>query len=145
MHMPLSDPLSHDDIEVLARHLRGSGLQVLEVRQGARRLRMVARGGAAAPAPASALDAAPVVGSGLVTAHAQGLGVLCWHHPAEPHARLAVGQTLQAGAAAAYLQLGELVRAVESPGTGTVVELLAADGERVDFGKPLFLLRVEPA
>jgi acetyl-CoA carboxylase biotin carboxyl carrier protein len=51
------------------------------------------------------------------------------------------GDTVVAGQTMALLQLGDVYTAVVAPREGIIDAVLVSDGERIDFGKPLFTLK----
>ena len=124
------------DILQIAQQLRRSGMQAIEIRDAATRLRIVTRtaggGQAAACDPTAAITSiasANETPGGDVVVRSGALGVVRLRHPA------------QAGAAALYLESRGLLKSIDSPVSGVVGDLLVAEGDKVDFGKPVFTVR----
>lgn len=137
--------MSPADILQIARQLRHSGMQAIELRDAETRLRIVARHGD----PMAAADTAMVADDGGAAAadtvvHANALGVVCLRHPSQAGSGLMAGTRLQAGEAAIFLESRGIIKAVESPVDGEVAQLLVADGDKADYGMPLFTLRAQP-
>ncbi|MCW2700830.1 MAG: acetyl-CoA carboxylase biotin carboxyl carrier protein subunit [Blastococcus sp.] len=56
-----------------------------------------------------------------------------------------VGSVVEAGATVGLLEVMKMFTSVTAPLTGTVTEILVANGEFVEFGQPLLRLRAEVA
>ncbi|WP_159913991.1 biotin/lipoyl-containing protein [Pantoea sp. 18069] len=129
------------DIPRIAEQLRQCGMQAIEIQSAGTRLRIVTRQGAPGEAAAAAEQSPPLPGEATTLVRSNGLGVLRLRHPAQPHVPLAVGMPLEQGAPAVYLESRGLFKSVVAPVGGEVAELLVAEGDKVDFGRPLFTLR----
>lgn len=129
------------DIRLVARHQRRRGVGTVEIAAAGQRVRIRIGRNALADTPdavPSATACATDTGT-LVTA--EGLGLLRREHPARLDARIAVGDAVAAGQPLALLQVGSTYTAVIAPHSGVVEALLAEDGQRIDYGTPLFRLR----
>lgn len=130
------------DIPRIAAQLRECGMQAIEIQSAGTRLRIVTRQRAPHAGAASAAPVAPGESEDAMTlVRSSGLGVLRLRHPSLPHAALAVGMALEPGAPAVFLESRGIFKSVVAPVGGEVAELLVADGDKVDFGRPLFTLR----
>lgn len=127
------------DISRIAAQLRQCDMQAIEIQSAGTRLRIVARQGVADAAMEPAVSGLSEEAVTLV--RSSGLGVLRLRHPAQPHAPLAVGMALEPGAPAVYLESRGIFKSIVAPVGGEVAELLVAEGDKVDFGRPLFTLR----
>lgn len=133
------------DILQIARQLRQSGMQAIELRDTGTRLRIVARHGdrmAAADTASGAGDGGAAAADTIV--HANALGVVRLRHPSQAGCGLMAGTRLQAGEPAIFLESRGIIKAVETPVGGEVAQLLVADGDKADYGMPLFTLRAQP-
>lgn len=130
------------DISRIAAQLRASDMQAIEIQGAGTRLRIVTRQGVQHAAVASAAPAAPGRSEDAVTlVRSSGLGMLRLRHPAQSQAPLEVGTRLDKGAPAVYLESRGIFKSIAAPVDGDVAELLVAEGDKVDFGRPLFTLR----
>lgn len=143
--------LSHDDVERLLKLLDASRFDELQLetdgikltlRRGAALPEAAAPAPAPAPAPAEA-PATPVTATaGALDVRAPMLGT--FFRSPKPGAApfVAPGQRVEADTTVGIVEVMKLMNAVSAGVAGTVVELLARDGELVEFGQPL--LRVKP-
>ncbi|MBF5007210.1 biotin/lipoyl-containing protein [Diaphorobacter caeni] len=134
------------DILQIAQQLRQSGMQAIEIRDAATRLRIVTRaaggGQFAACDPTASITSANETPDGDVVVRSGALGVVRLRHPAQAGAAaLEAGAQVQEGAAALYLESRGLLKSIDSPVSGVVGDLLVAEGDKVDFGKPVFTVR----
>lgn len=130
------------DISRIAAQLRQCDMQAIEIQSAGTRLRIVARQDLADTAIAPVAPAVPgLCEEAMTLVRSSGLGVLRLRHPAQPHAPLAVGMALEPGAPAVYLESRGIFKSIVAPVGGEVAELLVAEGDKVDFGRPLFTLR----
>lgn len=72
---------------------------------------------------------------------AQSVGVVRWPAGAEPRA----GAGVRAGSVIAHVEALGLRQEVRAPTSGEVAGVLAAEGEAVEYGQPLAILRVTMA
>lgn len=75
----------------------------------------------------------PVVGWLRLSAQPNGLDPL-----------VEVGQRVEAGQPLAVIEAVQIVHEVKAELAGTVLEVLAVDGQGVEFGQPLFRLQLDP-
>lgn len=125
------DPSLLDD---LLRRMLAAGLRELEVQEGSVRIAM--RLGDGLPAPV-AVAAIPV----NVTTHA--IGRFRSTHPRRPGDSVKPGDVVRAGAVLGYLEVGPTLTGIVAPASGTVAEVLAAEGELLGYGARAFTLDKE--
>ena len=94
---------------------------------------------AAAPAPAAASEASEEGGK-VITSPLVGTFYSASSPDAEPFVK--IGDTVKEGQVVAIVEAMKLMNEIESDCSGTVVEILAENGQAVEYGQPLF--RVEP-
>ena len=132
------------DILQIARHLQQSGMQAMELRDAGTRLRIVARSGErVAAADAAPPASAEVVASDIVV-RSHGLGMVRLCYPSRSGAGLVAGARLQAGEPAIFLESRGIIKTIEAPVSGEVVQLFVAQGSKADYGMPLFTMRAMP-
>lgn len=132
------------DIRALARHQYLRGVSVVELAAGDQRVRIrVPLASAASAAQAAALTPPAAASStpAPTVVRADGLGLLRRTHPARLAPWIEAGDTVQAGQSLALLQVGGTYTAVCAPRDGVIEAVLAAEGQRIDHGTPLFRLR----
>ncbi len=129
------------DISRIAEQLRACGMQAIELRSAGTRLRIVTRQHAPQGPQAALAQGLPLSPEALTLVRSSGLGVLRLRHPAQSQAPLAVGMRLDKGAPTVYLESRGIFKSIAAPVDGDVAELLVAEGDKVDFGRPLFTLR----
>jgi acetyl-CoA carboxylase biotin carboxyl carrier protein len=134
--------MDREGILRLIRMLKASRATELEVRQGASRVRLVRP---SAPAAAAAQPAAPPTHAEALALH----GVLVpsghvglFRRRREPGAGplVEVGQKVTRGQPLGVVESLRRPVVIESPVDGEVLGILAEDGERVEYGTPLFRL-----
>lgn len=147
--------MNTSDIRQIAMHQRLRGIAIVEIAQDDSRVRlhMSAASSLALPAdlavghveegkdghaPGSPLASDDV---GLMTVVATALGLLRLAHPSRPSNSRAVGDQVGEGEALALLQVGQAFTEISAPCAGRVEEILAHEGQCIDYGKPLFTLR----
>ena len=134
------------DILQIAQQLRQSGMQAIDIRDASTRLRLVARAGAPL-----AVAASPSFGSQecatsdeKTVVRSNALGIARFRHPAQAGgASLVAGAKVEAGAPAIYLESRGILKSIESPVSGEIAQVLVGDGDKVDFGKPLFTVKAQ--
>ncbi|OGA88992.1 MAG: hypothetical protein A2Z90_14270 [Burkholderiales bacterium GWA2_64_37] len=138
------------EIQLIARRQHLRQVEVVEVREGLQRVRMVitaGRGISEADSAIPSMDSAlrPVASQAdRVTVRSGSLGLLRLAHPLRSLSGVASGDIVVAGQPLALLEVHGVYTDVVTPCDGVVVDVLAADGDRVDFGMPLFTLKVSP-
>lgn len=75
---------------------------------------------------------------------ANALGAVRLRHPSQAGAGLAAGSRLQAGEPAVFLESRGVIKAIEAPAGGEATQLFVADGDKADYGMPLFVMRAQP-
>lgn len=158
-------PLSRDDLVELVRAVRAAGIDYLEIEAPDFRLTLGGDGRPvderpapvaepvreqpAEPVPEPAPEASavepettPSVPDGCVAVPASMVGV--FYRRPEPGAPpfVDVGTSVGGGATLALIEVMKLFNAVTSPTDGVVESILADDGQLVEYGQPLFVLRV---
>ena len=96
---------------------------------------------AAPQAPAAAPAAAPVAAENLKVVESPMVGT--FYRSASPGATsfVEVGDTVQKGKPLCIVEAMKLMNEIESELTGVIVEILAENGQAVQFGQPLFKIR----
>lgn len=158
-------PLSREDLVELVRVVRAAGVDYLEIEAPGFRLTLGGDGRPVderpgpvpdpvgeqpmetAPEPASSPSPAepgtpPPVPDGCVAVPASMVGV--FYRRPEPGAPpfVEVGTAVSAGETLALIEVMKLFNAVTSPADGVVESIAADDGQLVEYGQPLFVLRV---
>ena len=99
--------------------------------------------GAAAPA-APALAAAPVVADGLVAVTAPMVGKFyAQPSPADP-AYVEVGSKVEVGGTLGLIEVMKVFTSVQADFAGTVEQILVTNGQSVEYGQTLFMMRPAP-
>ncbi|OYX31492.1 MAG: acetyl-CoA carboxylase, biotin carboxyl carrier protein [Caulobacterales bacterium 32-69-10] len=133
---PAAEPIDTALVRELAAILNDSALTEIEVERGAMRIR-VARAAAAAAPPAEA--AAPAAPRGdLVKSPMVGTVYLA-AQPGAP-AFVKVGDKVAEGQTLLIIEAMKTMNPIPSPRAGTVIELVAQDGQPVEFGEGLLVL-----
>ena len=138
------------DILQIAQQLRQSGMQAIDIRDASMRLRLRLRLLTRAGAPL-VVAASPIFGSQEcatsdenTVVRSNALGIARLRHPAQTGGTaLVAGAKVEAGAAAIYLESRGILKSIESPVSGEVAQVLVGDGDKVDFGKPLFTVKAQ--
>ena len=142
-------PFDSAAVRALAGILTETGLTEIEIEGKEGRIRVVR-----APAPIAAAVAAPVALAPVIEAPAAELDDA--HHPGavlspmvgivyltpEPGAApfINVGQTVIAGQTLLLIEAMKTFNQIKAPQAGTVVRILIASGEPVEYGQPLVIL-----
>ena len=133
------------DILQIAQQLRQSGMQAIDIRDASTRLRLVTRSGASVVV-AQSVDSPECVTSSdeNTVVRSNALGIARFRHPAQAGgAALVAGAKVEAGAPAIYLESRGILKSIESPVSGVIAQVLVGDGDKVDFGKPLFTVKAQ--
>ncbi len=144
--------MDRNRIRELVAMLRSSSAAELEVREGNKRIRLRKRGGGAREVQVSA-DTTPGDGDGLrqpevddpladaTVVAAQLVGL--FHRGAAPGARalVEVGDAVAQGQQVATIEALRNLTEVTSPIDGQVVQVIAQDGEPVQYGDQLLAIR----
>lgn len=140
-----------DTIRHLAAILEERGLTELEITEGETRLRLVRGHAGPAPAPFAiappaapiALPAPPPAGEappppGAVPSPMVGIAYLS----AEPGsaAFITVGQAVSAGQTLLLIEAMKTFNQIKAPQAGTVLQILVASGQPVEYGQPLVVI-----
>ena len=133
------------DILQIAQQLRQSGMQAIDVRDASTRLRLVTRSGAPVMVSQSVDSPECVTSSDENTVvRSNALGIARFRHPAQAGGTaLVAGAKVEAGAPAIYLESRGILKSIESPVSGEIAQVLVGDGDKVDFGKPLFTVKAQ--
>lgn len=116
-----------DEIALLVASMKRNGVAELDIRHDAEELRLVSAAGAR-PGPSSS----PRKSARTISATAFGVLDL------EATGPLAVGASIAAGDIVATVAVGPLRRPVVSPVAGKLTKILGRQGQRVEYGTPLF-------
>ncbi|MDR2335477.1 MAG: biotin/lipoyl-binding protein [Burkholderiaceae bacterium] len=134
------------DILQISQQLRQSGMQAIDIRDASTRLRLVTR----ASAPVAVAVSQSVNSSKCATSdektvvRSNALGIARFRHPAQAGGTaLVAGTKVEAGAPAMYLESRGILKSIESPVSGEITQVLVVDGDKVDFGKPLFTVKAQ--
>ena len=133
------------DILQIAQQLRQSGMQAIDIRDASTRLRLVTRSGAPVMVSQSVDSPECVTSSDENTVvRSNALGIGRFRHPAQAGGvALVAGAKVEAGAPAIYLESRGILKSIESPVSGEIAQVLVGDGDKVDFGKPLFTVKAQ--
>ena len=133
------------DILQIAQQLRQSGMQAIDIRDASTRLRLVTRSGAPVMVSQSVDSPECVTSSDENTVvRSNALGIARFRHPAQAGGvALVAGAKVEAGAPAIYLESRGILKSIESPVSGEIAQVLVGDGDKVDFGKPLFTVKAQ--
>ena len=131
-----------------------AGLTTLRVVEGDKEIflerKPVAPAAYAAPLPAQAAPqasagqtpAAPVEEEGI-TVRSPMVGT-CYLAPSpEEKPYVSAGCTVEAGQTLALVEAMKMMNEICAPASGTLTEILAANGEQVEFDQPLFVIEAE--
>lgn len=140
------------DIRHIARHQHLRKVDLVEVNDGRNRVRILVHAadigasqhiGAVSQVAARLPTTVPVTDSGApcVKIKAESLGILRRVHPSRPETRVEPGDAVVKGQPLALLQVGDAYTSVCAPSSGVVESVLAEEGQRIDYGTPLFLLK----
>ena len=116
-----------DEIAFLVACMKRNGVAELDICHDSEELRLVCAAGAR-PGPSSS------AAKSARTISATAFGVL----HLEAAAPFAVGASVAAGDIVATVAAGPLRRPVVSPATGKLTKILGRQGQRVEYGTPLF-------
>ncbi|MEO1525833.1 MAG: acetyl-CoA carboxylase biotin carboxyl carrier protein [Planctomycetota bacterium] len=137
-------------IELMEEHQ----LTEVDLQQGEDRIKL-GRGGppvvaAAAPVPMAAPAVAPTapaaagpVDDGTITINAPSVGTFYSRSNPDSDPFVKVGQSISPDTIVCIIEAMKVFNEIPAECSGTVVEVLVADNEAVDFGKPLF--RIQPS
>jgi acetyl-CoA carboxylase biotin carboxyl carrier protein len=137
---------SEEEIEKLAAIAERCGLEEVEVEQRGVRMRIRRQGSGALPRPVPVAADSPVpqpVGGKLLTIHAPMVGTFYRSAAPDRPAFVEIGSTVSPTAAVCILEAMKVMNEIPAEISGTVVEVLARDGQAVEFGQPLFRVRAE--
>ena len=124
------------DVPALAEAMRRAGVRVLDVEEPGRRLRIeLAPSGVVAPAPVPAAAREPPA---LVKAAA--MGHFRAAHPDGLFPACVAGDAVARAQVLGFVQVRLLLLPVAAPRAGRLARVLAAEGDLVGYGTPLFEL-----
>lgn len=137
--------LSLDQIREIARHQRLRGVEVVGVKghHGSVRIRVAEAASASAGVGGSlgTAESSPVmVGTKTVKVRSDRLGTVILSGRGKLVQPVQGGDALDQGQLLALIELGEKAHAVVAPVKGTVRAVLVQDGQRADYGLPMFEL-----
>ncbi|MCW0210738.1 MAG: acetyl-CoA carboxylase biotin carboxyl carrier protein subunit [Achromobacter sp.] len=121
------------DIRAYARRLHLRGIESVEIQEGDRLVSIRIETGA--PEAASSADASSIA------VRSATLGLLRLAHDDRLPVRIEPGDEVAEGQLLALVALDESLAPVHAPAGGTIDAVLAADGQIVDYGMPLFQLK----
>jgi biotin carboxyl carrier protein len=123
-----------NEIRQIARRMQASGLGDIEISGKDFSLRMRCDARNAQRTPQQDTSAKPVV------IKAAGKGVFLASHPMQSKVLAAAGERVQGGDCLGFLQQGDLLLPVRSPGAGEIARCLVKPGDEVGRSKVLFWL-----
>lgn len=139
-----------DAVRQLVQLMRDGGIGQLDVRQGDLRIslksaqvmeveRVAAEPAVIAAPPPSAVDVEPEVGGHIVTSPMIGT----YYAAPGPNERafVEIGDRVEVGQTVAIIEAMKIMNEIVSEYAGTVTELIAKNGEAVEYGHPLIRLR----
>jgi acetyl-CoA carboxylase biotin carboxyl carrier protein len=152
--------LTDDDVLEILKLFEQSKFDFLQLEQGDRKI-TVSKGGyvlagtgaapaapssAAQPAPASVTQPAPAakttaIPEGLVPITAPMVGKFYSAAAPTDPPYVEVGSKVAAGAAIGLIEVMKVFASIKTEVAGTIEKILVTNGEFVEFGQPLFLLR----
>ncbi|BDW99778.1 acetyl-CoA carboxylase biotin carboxyl carrier protein [Maricaulis maris] len=150
-----SSPISADLVRELADILRDTDLSEIEVERGDLRLKIARQVTAApvvhavaAPAPAAAPAAAPAVTAAAPAAPADNpdavkspmVGTAYLKPNPDASDFVKVGDQVKKGDTILLIEAMKTFNPITAEKSGTVTEVLVADGQPVEYGEPLFVL-----
>ena len=147
--------MNFDQIERLMRLMADTDFAEVEIRQGGVHVRISRQAAAQAPAPAlapapavsaapSAAAAPPVVvdeDAGLHVVRATMVGTFYRRPNPEAPAFAKEGDVVRKGQVICILEAMKILNEIECDVSGTIVRILAEDGQPVEFGEKLFAIR----
>lgn len=137
------------DIRAVISHQSARQIERVEIRSGRDHVRSVIRLRGESPAdirPVQTGGSVPVPDAGCsanTTVKAESLGIFRRSHPARASACIEAGDYVVAGQPLALLQVHDVYTAVVAPCEGVIEDVLAVEGDRIDYGRPLFTVRPE--
>jgi len=133
--------MSPQFIEQIVQLLKRHSLETFEFEQAGACLRLAL--GGVSPASASASASTPVspnlAAHGIVSA--PGMGILRLSHPQRDEPFITAGANVEKGQVMAFLQNGVVLDEVTADRAGRVTSVLAAEGDLIGYGQPLFELQ----
>ncbi len=132
------------DILQIAQQLHQCGMQVIELRDASTRLRIVARHGEQPVAADAVAGTGKEVMPTDIVVRSNALGVVRLRHPSQSSAGLVAGAHLRAGEPAIFLESRGIIKTMEAPVSGEVLELFVAQDDKADYGMPLFSMQAMP-
>jgi acetyl-CoA carboxylase biotin carboxyl carrier protein len=136
------------DIRTVAQRQHLRKVELVEIREGQRRVRIVIRsdagrrdGGIEWPESESALHPDTPRLQDAITVKAESLGILRLSHPTRSLAPIKPGDTVVQGQPLALLEVRDVFSDIAAPCDGVVESVLVDEGDRIDYGKPLFTLK----
>jgi acetyl-CoA carboxylase biotin carboxyl carrier protein len=141
--------LTYEQIKDLMERVAELGLGGVEYERSGFRLRVDGRPAPPAPAPAAAAPAPAAAGPEAaagddlhqLTSPIVGTFYRASAPDADPFAE--VGQKVSAGQVLCIVEAMKLMNEIESDVAGTVVEIYPDNAQAVEFGEPLFAIRVD--
>lgn len=139
--------LEMSEIRQLALLMREAGLKRLEYTSGAERLLLEREGGVKTAAEEAALSSAPAeterADEKLYTVTSPMVGVFyAAPGPNEPPF-VTIGDKVAPGDTLCIIEAMKMMNEIVSEKSGTVVEICVGNGQIVEYGHPLFRLRLE--
>lgn len=131
--------MSPQFIEQIVQLLKRHSLETFEFEQAGACLRLTLGGVSPASASASTPVSPNLEAREIVSA--PGMGVLRLSHPQRDEPFIAPGANVEKGQVMAFLQNGVVLDEVTADRAGRVTSVLAAEGDLIGYGQPLFELQ----
>ncbi|WEK32795.1 MAG: hypothetical protein P0Y58_11565 [Candidatus Pseudomonas phytovorans] len=129
-----------DKLRQLIGWMSNAGLARIELKTAQFELRLQRSAGTNAGAPVNATTAAPPAPLPPASISAKGCGHFHARHPTRDTPQVNPGQAIRAGDVVGVIAVGEQLLAVTADMEGTAGDYLVADGQLVDYGKPVLAL-----
>ncbi|ANI35402.1 Biotin carboxyl carrier protein of acetyl-CoA carboxylase [compost metagenome] len=129
-----------DKLRQLIGWMSAAGLARIELKAPAFEIRLQRSVGAPPPAPPAAIAPQPPAAVPAASITAKGCGFFHARHPSRDTPQVSPGQAVRAGDVIGVLAVGEQLLVVTADIEGTAGDYLVAEGQLVDYGKPLLAM-----
>lgn len=129
-----------DKLRQLIGWMSAAGLARIELKAPAFEIRLQRSVGAPPPAPPAAIASQQPAAAPAASITAKGCGFFHARHPSRDAPQVSPGQAVRAGDVIGVLAVGEQLLVVTADIEGTAGDYLVAEGQLVDYGKPLLAM-----
>lgn len=129
-----------DKLRQLIGWMSTAGLARIELKTPAFEIRLQRSVGTPAPTPLAAIVPQPPAAVPSASITAKGCGYFHARHPSRDTPQVSPGQAVRAGDVIGVLAVGEQLLVVTADIEGTAGDYLVAEGQLVDYGKPLLAM-----